>query len=86
MCVNFSCFSWLRSKFESADKDNNGALNMDEVVKILAQLNLKMDKKHIKTLFNVRVVEIEIIVIFRFWCVRLDSFKIKYSKPTYGLA
>lgn len=43
---------WLRSKFEAADRDNNGALNMDEVVKLLAQFNLKMEKSHIKKLFN----------------------------------
>jgi len=43
---------WLRSKFEAADKDNNGALNMDEVVKLLRKFNLQMDKKHIKDLFN----------------------------------
>uniref|UniRef100_A0A6A7FWA2 Phosphoinositide phospholipase C n=1 Tax=Hirondellea gigas TaxID=1518452 RepID=A0A6A7FWA2_9CRUS len=43
---------WLRSKFAAADKDNNGALNIDEVVKLLYQLNLKLENKHVKKLFN----------------------------------
>ncbi|RXG70311.1 1-phosphatidylinositol 4,5-bisphosphate phosphodiesterase delta-4 [Armadillidium vulgare] len=43
---------WLRKKFEAADKDKNGALNMDEISKLVASLNLKLDKKHAKTLFN----------------------------------
>ncbi|KAF2355359.1 Phosphatidylinositol-specific phospholipase C X domain [Trinorchestia longiramus] len=43
---------WLKSKFEAADKDNNGALNLEEVVKLLEQLNLKMNKLSIRKLFN----------------------------------
>ncbi|MCL4125685.1 UNVERIFIED_CONTAM: hypothetical protein GTU68_045445 [Idotea baltica] len=43
---------WLRKKFEAADKDKNGALNLDEVCKLVTSLNLKLDKKHAKSLFN----------------------------------
>ena len=46
-------YSWLRHKFEAADKDRNGALNFDEVCTLITNLNLKLDKKRSRNLFNV---------------------------------
>ena len=36
-----------------ADKNNDEKLDFEEVTKLLKQLNADMDKKHIKTLFDV---------------------------------
>ncbi|KAK7086584.1 hypothetical protein SK128_001963 [Halocaridina rubra] len=43
---------WLRDQFKQADKDNNKALNFDEICSLLKNINLQMDKSHAKKLFN----------------------------------
>ncbi|CAL4059861.1 unnamed protein product [Meganyctiphanes norvegica] len=43
---------FLRTKFEEADKDTNGALSFDEVCKLLKKLNISMDNKNARKLFD----------------------------------
>ena len=38
-----------------ADKNNDGSLDFEEVMKLLKQLNADMDKKYVKDLFDVRI-------------------------------
>ncbi|CAG0889393.1 unnamed protein product [Darwinula stevensoni] len=43
---------WLRKQFEAADENKSGRLNFDEVCQLVQQLNIDMDKKEIKLLFD----------------------------------
>ena len=36
-----------------ADKNNDGSLDFEEILKLLKQLNADMDKKYVQELFNV---------------------------------
>ena len=45
--------SWLKEQFKRADKDNDRFLTLDEVLQILNQMNISMNKKHAKALFDV---------------------------------
>ena len=47
---------WIRDAFMMADKNNDQRLDFDEITKLLKQLNADMDKKYIKTLFDVRTL------------------------------
>lgn len=48
--------SWLKEQFRKADHNKNGYLNFDEVLSLLRHLNISMDKKHAKALFNVSFI------------------------------
>ncbi|XP_076043013.1 1-phosphatidylinositol 4,5-bisphosphate phosphodiesterase delta-4-like isoform X14 [Oratosquilla oratoria] len=43
---------WLKKQFQTADADNNGSLTYDETAVLLKNLNLKLDNKHAKKLFD----------------------------------
>ncbi|XP_060086322.1 1-phosphatidylinositol 4,5-bisphosphate phosphodiesterase eta-2-like [Ylistrum balloti] len=43
---------WIKDAFNMADKNNDGSLDFDEVMKLLKQLNADMDKKYVKALFD----------------------------------
>lgn len=38
-----------------ADKNNDGGLDFEEILKLLKQLNADMDKKYVQTLFDVNI-------------------------------
>ena len=57
-------FRWLRNKFEAADKDNNKALNLDECLVLLRELNLKLETKHVKKLFDVSMLAMDYWKLF----------------------
>ncbi|XP_021368039.1 1-phosphatidylinositol 4,5-bisphosphate phosphodiesterase eta-2-like isoform X2 [Mizuhopecten yessoensis] len=43
---------WIKDAFNMADKNNDGSLDFEEVMKLLKQLNADMDKKYVKALFD----------------------------------
>ncbi|XP_075527977.1 1-phosphatidylinositol 4,5-bisphosphate phosphodiesterase delta-1-like isoform X1 [Dermacentor variabilis] len=43
---------WLRDQFQKADVNKSGALNFQECQGLLRQLNITMDKRHCRALFN----------------------------------
>ncbi|XP_076346319.1 1-phosphatidylinositol 4,5-bisphosphate phosphodiesterase delta-4-like isoform X2 [Tachypleus tridentatus] len=43
---------WLKDQFRKADVNGNGSLNFSECTSLLKQLNICMDKKHVKALFD----------------------------------
>lgn len=43
---------WLRDQFQKADVNKSGSLNFQECQGLLKQLNITMDKRHCRTLFN----------------------------------
>ncbi|XP_077500324.1 1-phosphatidylinositol 4,5-bisphosphate phosphodiesterase delta-1-like isoform X5 [Amblyomma americanum] len=43
---------WLRDQFQKADVNKSGALNFQECQGLLKQLNITMDKRHCRSLFN----------------------------------
>ena len=46
-------FRWLKTAFTKFDVDHNGALSLTEVENLLRSLNIDMDSKMLKMLFNV---------------------------------
>ena len=51
ICYHFD--SWLNKQFREADKNNNKSLSFDEVITLLNHMNILMNEKHAKALFNV---------------------------------
>ncbi|XP_013792710.1 uncharacterized protein LOC106476611, partial [Limulus polyphemus] len=45
-------WKWLKDQFRKADVNGNGSLNFAECTSLLKQLNICMDKKHVKALFD----------------------------------
>ncbi|XP_078332156.1 1-phosphatidylinositol 4,5-bisphosphate phosphodiesterase delta-1-like [Crassostrea virginica] len=43
---------WIKEAFQMADKNNDGSLDFEEILKLLKQLNADMDKKYVQELFN----------------------------------
>ncbi|XP_055996618.1 1-phosphatidylinositol 4,5-bisphosphate phosphodiesterase eta-2-like isoform X3 [Ostrea edulis] len=43
---------WIKEAFQMADKNNDGGLDFEEILKLLKQLNADMDKKYVQTLFD----------------------------------
>lgn len=43
---------WLKDQFRRADRNNNGSLNLKECMILLSQLNIEMEKNHVKALFD----------------------------------
>ncbi|XP_061182848.1 1-phosphatidylinositol 4,5-bisphosphate phosphodiesterase eta-1-like isoform X2 [Saccostrea echinata] len=43
---------WIKEAFRMADKNNDGSLDFEEILKLLKQLNADMDKKYVQTLFD----------------------------------
>jgi len=48
-----SYYSWIREAFDRADKNSDGELDFEEVMKLLKGLNSDMDRRYVKELFNV---------------------------------
>lgn len=59
-CADNSGFStqvrsrWLRDLFESADRDGSGSLSVKEVLTMMKELNVNINKKVLKQKFKVR--------------------------------
>ncbi|XP_054156310.1 1-phosphatidylinositol 4,5-bisphosphate phosphodiesterase delta-4-like [Oppia nitens] len=43
---------WLRQQFREADRNSNGNLSFDEVYDLVNHMNISMNRKHAKALFN----------------------------------
>ncbi|XP_067144647.1 1-phosphatidylinositol 4,5-bisphosphate phosphodiesterase delta-4-like isoform X2 [Centruroides vittatus] len=43
---------WLKDQFRRADRNNNGSLNFKECLILLGQMNISMEKNHVKSLFD----------------------------------
>jgi len=48
-------YRWLRDLFETADKDSSGSLSVKEVLNLMKELNVNINKKLLKQKFKVRV-------------------------------
>ncbi len=59
VCVDNSGFSsqvrsmWLKNMFEDADKDGSGSLSVKEVLVMMKELNVSLNKKVLKKKFKV---------------------------------
>ncbi|XP_070570895.1 1-phosphatidylinositol 4,5-bisphosphate phosphodiesterase delta-4-like isoform X2 [Ptychodera flava] len=43
---------WIREFFQKADRNNDGCIDFEEVCKLLKQMNLKIDKRHVRKCFQ----------------------------------
>ena len=57
----FDFFSFMRSMFQSADKNGDGSLNFKEVVNLLERLNMSIDESHSEILFVVNILSFSMI-------------------------
>ena len=48
-------YRWLRDLFETADKDGSGSLSVKEVLNLMKELNVSINKKLLKLKFKVRI-------------------------------
>jgi len=47
------CYRYIKSLFESADRNNDGTLDFSEIVKLMKQLNVGLSKRVLKKKFKV---------------------------------
>ena len=47
---------YLRKQFKDADVNSSGCLSFNECIKVLGQLNIKMEKEQLKKLFKVEKI------------------------------
>ncbi|XP_014676437.1 PREDICTED: 1-phosphatidylinositol 4,5-bisphosphate phosphodiesterase delta-4-like isoform X2 [Priapulus caudatus] len=45
-------FKWVKNHFLASDANRDGVLNFEEVMNVLGQMNINMDRHHAKNIFN----------------------------------
>lgn len=46
---------WIKDIFEKADQNNDRSLQFDEILELLKQMNVKVDKDYAQTIFKVNL-------------------------------
>uniref|UniRef100_A0ABM0M3I5 Phosphoinositide phospholipase C n=1 Tax=Saccoglossus kowalevskii TaxID=10224 RepID=A0ABM0M3I5_SACKO len=44
--------TWIRDFFQKADRNGDGSLDFEEICKLLKDMNLKVDKRHVRRIFK----------------------------------
>ena len=84
--------------FDRADKNNDGKLDLDEILQLLRKLNVRSSKTKIKSTLKVRIIFINwnkiilqnhitflnLLFSFYYYCYKSLSFKYRFKIKTRG--
>ena len=55
LSFSLTCNTWVREAFQMADKNKDGALDFEEILKLLNTLNADIGKKYAREMFDVSI-------------------------------